>query len=481
MSTKTQSTSSWTKFKDKFNTVLNTKIMPAFAKFSGQRHMLAIRNGIVSTIPFIIFGAFALLILNFPLSSDGSLFLKNLMPAELSNLLFVVYSYSFGLMALYAAFGIGSELGKSYGFSQTTSGLLGAFGFLIWVLPANLGNSWTVAIPIGSLGGSALFAAMFGSVAAIEIMHFTRRFNLNIRMPDSVPTAIADSFALLVPVAIVGLLFGTFRYVVGFDLIGFLIVLLAPLQSFFGDNLGGVMLLILFVTLFWWFGIHGTAMIEAFARPLWQSEIAHNGDLFAQGVTDKSQFFMYPEQFLQWFVWIGGAGATLGLVIASLAFAKSKQTRVVAGVSAVPAIFNINEPIIFGFPIMLNPILFLPFVITPIVMALVASGLQAATGTVMVIQTAWTLPFFLGAYFSSGADVWAIFISLITFAISIVMWTPFVIAYDRKLIRDEGYTIKEMNAIIKREKRDKREKKMASIQDAKNLKDKTFKKDNLML
>ena len=100
------------------------------------------------------------------------------------------------------------------------------------------------------MGGSALFAAMFGSVVAIEIMHFTRRFNLNIRMPDSVPTAIADSFALLVPVAIVGLLFGTFRYVVGFDLIGFLIVLLAPLQSFFGDNLGGVMLLILFVTLF---------------------------------------------------------------------------------------------------------------------------------------------------------------------------------------------------------------------------------------
>ena len=127
---------------------------------------------------------------------------------------------------------------------------------------------------------------------------------------------------------------------------------------------------------------------------------------------------------------------------------------------------------------MLNPILFLPFVITPIVMALVASGLQAATGTVMVIQTAWTLPFFLGAYFSSGADVWAIIISLITFAISVVMWAPFVIAYDRKLIRDEGYTVKEMNAIIKREKRDKREKKMASIQNAKKLKDKTFNKEN---
>jgi len=463
--------SKFQKFKDSFMGWLNEKAIPAFAKFSAQRHMLAIRNGIVSTIPFIIFGAFALLLLNFPLSDDGSLLLKNIMPIALNNMLFYVYSYSMSLMGLYAAFGIGSELGKSYGFSQTTSGLLGAFGFLIWVMPATLGNSWTVAIPIGSLAGTSMFAAIIASVASIEIYHFCRRFNLTIRMPDSVPKAISDSFAIIVPVAIVGLLFGTLRYIVGFDLIDFMSLLLAPLQDIFTDNFGGVVIIVLFVTLFWWFGIHGTAMIEAFARPIWQSSIATNSALYVEsaGTADYSQYLHYPEQFLQWFVWIGGAGATLGLVIATLMVAKSKQSKAIAGVCIVPGVFNINEPTIFGFPVMLNPLLFLPFVFIPLIMSGVAAALQPLFGVNMVLQMAWTLPFFLGSYFSSGGDAWAIVISFITFGISVGLWWPFAILYDRNNLKNEGLTISQAKIILAKDKADKREKKLREIEEAKNF------------
>ena len=142
--------------------------------------------------------------------------------------------------------------------------------------------------------------------------------------------------------------------------------------------------------------------------------------------------------YLQWFSWIGGAGATLGLIIASLIFAKSKQAKAISRSSLVPGIFNINEPVIFGFPIILNGTLMIPFILAPL--ALVFSSIlliQIFGGIAFVALTPWTLPGPIGALFSTGLNPWAFVVVLINLVVVTLIYSPFVIKWDKKLVQDE--------------------------------------------
>lgn len=403
--------------------------MRAFGRMGAQRHLLAMRNGIIATIPFVIVGATALLLISFPLGTDH--YLKEYMPAIVNNMLLYIFRWSMAIMGLMAAWGIGSELGKTYKFSQTTTGLLGVFGFLMLYIPVN-GSS----ISVGAMGGGAIFTAIIGAMAAVEIMHFCQRFNVTIKMPAGVPDAVANSFASLVPVVFIAIIFGSLRFLVGFNVTTFLADTLEPMKNFLVGGLGGGIVIILIVTMFWWVGIHGTSMIGSVIRPIWQDALSQNTK-WHEGGQKGDMPFPVPEQFLQWFVWIGGAGATLGFIIAGLIFARSQQLKTITRVSAVPGLFNINEPVIFGTPIILNPFLLVPFILAPIAMAIVSYLLMIWFDVHMVLTTAWTLPAPVGAYFSSAADWKAIIIALISIGISIGIWTPFVIGYDRKLKREE--------------------------------------------
>ncbi len=425
-------TSKFKELKVSFNKILNTKILPLFAKIAAQRHLMAIRNGIASVMAFVLVGATALLIVNFPLSGEsGGLVLKDLMPVELNNMLFYIYGYSMGLMGLYAAWGIGAELGKSYGFSPVTTGSLSTFAFLLLIVPTE-GS----LIPMGLLGGSSLFGSIIAALISIEIYHLCKRFNITIKMPSSVPKAISDAFAILVPVIIVAILFGVVRYIIGFDLINFMSIMLAPLTSFMTDNFFGVILVIIFVTTFWWMGIHGQAMVETFARSFWQTALDENSAAWLDGETSPPN--TYPEPFLQWFVWIGGAGATLGLIICALLFSKSAHSKAISKSSAVPALFNINEPVIFGFPIMLNPILFIPFLFAPLMMAISGALLMQVFSIHFWIGVSWTLPGPLGAYFATGANYWAILVAFINIGISTLIWYPFFRVFDNQKLKEEN-------------------------------------------
>lgn len=430
-------------FKARVMDWINGPVLKAFGRMGAQRHLSAIRNGIVATIPFVIIGAMCLLLLNFPVGSVTNavenstvktttiVLLKEKLPADLNNFLLYVMRLSLQTIGLMSAFGIGSELGKSYKFSQTTSGLMGLFGFILLIIPTN-GGTWAIA----TFAGGSIFTAIIGSVVAVEILHFCYRFKITIKMPAGVPDAVANSFASLFPIIFAVVILGGTRYLLGFDVTNFLSDVLQPLKNILVGSLGGAILIVLIVTLFWWVGIHGVSMVGAVIRPLWQEAIDANSDWFLEGAKGSVPYAV-PEQFLQWFVWIGGSGATIGLIIAGLIFARSQQVKQITRVSAVPAIFNINEPVIFGLPIILNPILFIPFVLGPVGMTIVSYLLMKWMNVNMVMQTAWTLPGPIGAYFSAGADWKAIIISLIAMGMSVAMWTPFVIAYDRKIKKEE--------------------------------------------
>ncbi len=407
------------------------KLSPKMQKLANNRHLLAIRNGIVSTIPFIIVGSIGYLMLNIPISNEvvdgGNNYLGDILPIEINHFCLAIYRYSMGAMGLYAAFGISAYLGRHYGFNQILCGMMGIFAYLLWFDYSTL--------TINAFGGATIFSAMVSAIAAVEIYRFCVRFNVTIKMPKQVPEAIADSFRIIIPIGIIAILFGGSRYIIGFDINAFLTVAMQPLQEFFTNGFGGVIFLIIFVHFFWAFGIHGTSIIGAVVRPFWTLAIASNAD-WAMGV-DGAVYYQFPEQFLQWGVYIGGAGATLGLIICGLLFSKSAQGKAISTASFVPGLFNINEPAIFGYPIMLNPILMIPFFITPLILAPVAQLLVMMFGIHWTAVAPWTLPAPIGAVFSAGAHWQAMFIPIVTLALAVLIYFPFYLKWDRDTYKAE--------------------------------------------
>ncbi|GBU11385.1 N,N'-diacetylchitobiose-specific enzyme IIC component of PTS [Erysipelotrichaceae bacterium] len=437
---------------------LETKLLPTMSKIAEQRHLRAIRNGIVATIPVVIVGSFFLILLNIPLDPLGINWKKDVLDAINPNLqthILMAFRLTVGLMALYASFGIGVALGKEYDMDATTSGMVAVIAFLFSVLPVTVSADMIKAmtdagiqpllggqyLSIATLGSASLFGAIIYSLVAVEIVRIFEKYNITIKMPDSVPPAIANSFAALFSTGFVILLVWTIRFVLNIDLNAIVSWLLSPVSRFLvGDNIFGVLLIVILVTTLWSFGLHGVSLVGTIVRPFWEQAITHNSDIFestGNAVLAGSQYNMFPEQFMQWYIWIGGSGATLGLVFLLL-FAKSQFLKQMGRVTLIPAIFNINEPVIFGLPIVMNPILIIPFILAPVVMTIFA-GMAHYLGLVnaMVARAPWTLPGPLGAWMSTNWDWRALVLSVICIVISVLVYFPFFKAYDKKLYAEE--------------------------------------------
>ncbi len=423
-------------------------LAPALKKFANQRHLVAIRNGIVCTIPFVIIGSLAGLILNFPIGNvDGSQYLKEVMPTAIADFLFAINAFSIGAMGLYAAFGIAAYIGKNYGFNSILMGMMGVFAYLLWF---DYGNA-TMSL----FGGTTIFNSMVSGLLAVELYRFCVRFHLIIKMPKQVPGSISDSFGVIVPILLVSLIFGGSRYLIGFDFNSFLTVTMAPLSNFFTSGFGGVLMILVSVHFFWAFGIHGSNVLFPIISPFWEKAITTNNALWVEGINGSDllnhpDYAKFPEMFLQWTVYIGGCGATLGLNIAGLIFAKSAQGKAISRASIVPGIFNINEPTIFGYPVMLNPILLIPFFIIPLVLAPISQLLVIILGIHWVAIAPWTLPAPIGALFASGMQWQVMIIPVISIIISTLIYIPFLIKWDKGVLAEEQATAEKLNEIENR-------------------------------
>ena len=177
------------------------------------------------------------------------------------------------------------------------------------------------------------------------------------------------------------------------------------------------------------------SIIGSLARPLWLTLLDNNAAAVASGEVAQH---IFPEQFFQGFVWIGGAGATLGLAILLAFRAKSKYGKMLGKTTVIPAIFNINEPIMFGAPIVLNPVLIIPFILAPVVNIVIAwaatvSGLVPA----MHIAAPWTLPAPLFAFMATGGSWTAALLGVVLIIVSALIYYPFFKIYDKKLLAEE--------------------------------------------
>ncbi|GAX47758.1 PTS sugar transporter subunit IIC [Pseudolactococcus reticulitermitis] len=430
-------------------TFLEQKVSPIAAKVGGQRHMLAVRKGIISTLPLTLVGSFFVIFLNFPIPAVAEKL------APYLPILDVPYRFTVGILALYATFGIASSLALSYKLDQLTAGIIAVMSFIVTsIVPArlwedvsttNLGTNKLEIVAAGrylniaNLGAQSLFGAIVTALISVEIYRFMKVKNITIKMPEGVPPEVANSFVALFPAATCLIFFWVIRHIVGFDINATLSNLLMPLQGFLaGNSLLGGLLTVLLICSFWILGIHGPAIMGPVIRPFWEISIQQNIDAFADHVPATDMPNVFTEMFLQWFVWIGGAGATLALICLFLN-SKSAYLKELGRIGFLPGLFNINEPIIFGAPIVMNPTLAIPFILAPMAMTVIA---YIATMThlipMTVSRTVFTVPSPIGAWAVTNFNVMAAILVVINFFVSLVIYYPFFKVFEKEQLASEA-------------------------------------------
>lgn len=423
-----------------FTQVIEEKVMPVASKISGQRHLRAIRTGIVATLPITIVGSFFTILLNIPNEN----YMNFIAPFRAK--LDLPFRYTVGIFALYVAYSIASSLATHYKLDASTCGLLATMAFFVsTVVPTQVKEAvpdvigtgrW---INLGSLSSASLFGAIATSLLTVEIYKLMKDRNIVIKMPPGVPPEVSNSFVALLPAAVILTVFWAIRHVLNFDISSFLSMLLMPFKDFFaGNSLLGGLSTVLLITIFWVLGIHGPAIMGPVIRPFWESSIAENITAFEATKSAYDLPNLFTEQFLQWFVWIGGAGGTLALVILFM-FSKSKYLRSLGRLGFLPGLFNINEPIIFGAPIVMNPILAIPFILAPLVTTLLSYVLTVTKVVpMMMARLTFTLPAPMAAIMSTNWSIMAGVLVVINFIIMLAIYYPFFKIFEKQELAKEA-------------------------------------------
>ena len=285
---------------------------------------------------------------------------------------------------------------------------------------------------------TGLFTGLIVAIVGMEIYNMLRKNDsLKIKMPEQVPPGVARAFEVLIPTCLTAIIVGAVGLVcqlaTGAELNAFIFnVVQKPLQSLIGNNIFAVAILYVIISLFWCVGIHGNNMVAAVKEPIFRPLLYANTAAYTSGAAQKDIPYVMNLTMLQMFGEFGGSGVTIGLVIAILIFSKREDNRTIAGISVVPGLFNINETMTFGVPLVLNPILDIPFILAPVV-TLVVGYLLVSSGFCpkIVLEVPWTMPpVFLG-FLCTGGKLMGAVSQLIVIALSVVIYTPFLIAYEK--------------------------------------------------
>jgi len=316
------------------------------------------------------------------------------------------------------------------------------------------GQTWMPSFFSAQMNAMAYFTVII--MGAISVIIYAKLMNsdkLSIKMPDSVPPAVGKAFLALLPTIVALSVAGLIYYIVDLISPGDSVVWLVaryiaePFQRL-SQGIGALMIVTFFVSILWFFGIHGPNVLSPALDGIWGplglqnietfNRVGLQGirDLVAGGYTSQAHANAQGEFVTLWvrgswdaFAWFGGSGGTITLLIAILAFAKRKDYRTVAKLGIGPGIFNINEPVLFGLPIVLNPIFFFPFFLAPMV-AVVIAFLATTAGLVgpVVLSVPWVTPPIINAWMATGFDWRAIILAIVNLVVTFIIWVPFVIA-----------------------------------------------------
>lgn len=421
--------------KDKLQNVL----LSISSKVETNKYLGLIKEAFTMFVPFIIVGSFGSM-LNILVSGANGLaqwvpWLSNLSPA-FTAINFVTIS----CMSLPIAFLIGYKLAEKENLPQLESGLIGLLSYLavcpntISTVVEGLKDPVVVnGLGAGVIGAQGLFVSMIMSMVAVKFFGLLTNIDaIKIKMPDSVPTGIARSFNILIPIFIIitafsvgGCLFNTFTG--NYLNVWIYSIIQLPLQAL-ANTTGGILVLALANQLFWFLGIHGGMVIEGVRGPLSAAGLAENiSAVQAGGVATN----ILTRGFWTSFVVVGGGGITLSLLIAIFIFSKREDHKSIAKFSLIPGICGINEPVVFGLPLVLNPIFAIPFILNSVIAAFIA---VVATNigflTCGVLDCPPGLPVFVTGFISYG--IHGIIVQAIILIVTFIIWVPFVLMSNKQ-------------------------------------------------
>ncbi|MHB0935781.1 MAG: PTS sugar transporter subunit IIC [Armatimonadota bacterium] len=465
---------------------LEKPLMSAAGKLGQQPHLNAIRDGVVGALPLILIGSLFLLAAQPPLTpalmDKYYAVMVNGKPLFLQ--LLVAFQVLVGLIALYVAFGVASSLARRKNLDVLSAGLLAVAALLlINGIPAataltpdgvkELVATGTVSadhvitvgkvltpdgirelaaqgaankvnvvngkyLPFFNLGSGGLFMAIILGLLVPGVMGLAKRLRWEIRMPDGVPPAVGRSFSALIPGLLVLVPLWAVVHLLGIDLFDVInTVLTKPVLALSADGTSVfiIMLVIILIdSILWLLGVHAVAILAPMAA-IWLLNMTSNGEAVTAGHMATQ---LNTREALQFFIWTGGSGATIALPFLLLR-ARAASLRAIAKVGAVPALFNINEPLIFGVPVMMNVTLFIPFIVAPIV-TLTTTVLATSLGLVPIphLVVPWTLPGPIGGFLATGGAWTAAVLSVVNIALAALIYWPFVRALDRRMALAEA-------------------------------------------
>lgn len=430
---------------------LEKYIMGPMAKVSTFRPVRAIVAAGTASIPLTIVGS-AFLVLGvlpqaFPI-------LAGIWAASFDKfvaLTIFAYKCSMGILSLYFALIIGYEYTKIYAeeeelnLNPLNGGLLSVFAFfmtipeIIWkdgMMATVTGDTtiggWTVGgDSLARLSTSGLFTAILMSILAVQLYRLCVKNNWVVKMPEAVPEGVSRSFTALIPafiVAVAVLLIQLIFILLGTDIYKVVAIPFGFVTQM-TNTLPGLLLIYFLVHALWLVGIHGANIVMGLVNPILLANMASNVD---------GKFFIAAGEFTNAYVTVGGSGATLVLALLMAFTARSEQLKLLGRASLGPAIFNINEPIIFGLPIVYNPNLALPFLLAPLASTTIAYlGIQVGFAGKAIVQTPWPTPAGFGAFIGAGGDIKAGILAIVCVLAAGAIWFPFFKAYDNKLLKEE--------------------------------------------
>lgn len=451
---------------------LEKYFLPIAGKIGGQKHLVALRDAFIGTIPATMAGSVAVMINALirdlpPQFFDG--YDGNSIPIirEIIGINGFVWNGTLAIAGLIFVFSWGYNLAKAYGVNELSGGIVSTAATIAGVTFAFSGTlsglsldeatvtsindaGWAATaseitaggwgwIPLGNLNANLFFTAMIIGFVSTVIFAKLMLANITIKLPDSVPPAVSTAFASIIP-ATIALYVAALFYFVFAKIVPDMTFLewtqntiALPLLGL-SQGFGAVILVTLFVQLFWFFGIHGPNVLAPILEGVFGVAQIENVNLFQQGGTELviEKGYMWVRGSFDAYSWFGGSGGTIVLIIAIIMFSKRKDYRTVANLSVGPGIFNINEPIMFGLPIVLNPLLFFPFLLAPVVSVSIGyfatiAGLVAPVSQ----QVAWVTPPFLLSFLATGADWRAPIVTLVAMLASFAIWAPFVMAANK--------------------------------------------------
>ena len=414
-------------------------------RFGQIRSAIALRDGMITTMPFTIGGSIFLLIANLPIPGYTE-FMAGIFGANWTDSLNAVANATFGALALVIVVRITYQCVSLEGGDANIASIIALTTFLT-LLPPDIttesGNVVGGVVPRTWIGANGIITSIMVAFFVSKVVIYCDKHNLGIKMPETVPIEIARSFAAFTPAVIcfttAAIIYGICHHWLGATFPELIFKLIqAPLQGLSDTMLGGIVIIGSQSVLFW-AGIHGPNVVGGVINPLLLANTWENQQLIDMGqqLAGNPAAHIMTSHIHEVFTKAGGCGLTMGFLIASYIVGKSEQIKTVSKVSLVPGIFNINEPIIFGLPIVFNPYMIVPFILAP-VLAMIITYTSISIGFMSPfggMQVPWTTPPIIAGFLLNGWQ--GAVIQTITIIESTLVYLPFVKMQDKILCEEE--------------------------------------------